>query len=814
MKRTNLLLALMTLFVSQVSAVNVTFQLDMNGMSGFTTPEVNGTFNGWCGNCNAMTDANSDGIWEVTLNLAAGSYEYKYSYDNWGGQETLIAGSSCTVTNSGFTNRTLNLTTDVVLPVVCWQSCVSCAASIPNYTVTFQVDMSHETGFTTPEVNGTFNGWCGNCNAMTDANGDGIWTTTVTLPAGSYEYKFSHDFWSGQESLTAGMPCLIGTNRHFTLSGNTVLPVVCYGSCVSCALTPSPTLVTFKVDMNNVASYGTPFVSGTFNSWSGNSNPMTDSNNDGIWETTLSLLSNTPYEFKYTYDNWGGQEYPASGSSCTITTNGFTNRYLNVSSSTTLPVTCFGSCSSCGGPANDNWSTPSAIIAPTYPSCASKSGTLLGCSQSSQSTYVSAPSHSGQDIWYRFLVPTTGTGIVRITANAPNNNVAIVLQKETSTSPFYSEVAVENSVAGVGNEIMTRTDLIPGSYYRVGIKKMDNLLGNNFTLCISPLRQATCATTSSPASPKTLCDMFVGSYTGANSYVYTFTNTANNADVHTYTSSSSTGMASTAFSLSAVQGLQYGNSYYVKVDASFNLANGAGTPQTVVIPGITNGCILHIANQPSCELSNSDRCGVGSPRAFTSFISTNWVCGAVDYEWKITPTTGLPIAQTTMRGSNSRYILVGSLNGIYGGATSFNVEVRPYFANGSGGTTPGNWSTTARQLCLITPAAIDQSTSNNQNLTLKSSSESTVIDETNKFELFPNPGNGQSLSVRMSNVTDEFVQVRIIDAQGRTIATQKSNTTSNSLISFNFESPLATGVYFVAITGDNTSQTIPYLVSK
>ena len=50
--------------------INVTFKLDMTQQTGFTTPEVNGTFNGWCGaTCNPMTDANSDGIWEATIAL-------------------------------------------------------------------------------------------------------------------------------------------------------------------------------------------------------------------------------------------------------------------------------------------------------------------------------------------------------------------------------------------------------------------------------------------------------------------------------------------------------------------------------------------------------------------------------------------------------------------------------------------------------------------------------------------------------------------------------------------------------------------------
>ena len=48
-------------------SANVTFQVDMNGVSSsFTTPEVNGSFNNWCGNCWAMSDNDSDNIWQVT----------------------------------------------------------------------------------------------------------------------------------------------------------------------------------------------------------------------------------------------------------------------------------------------------------------------------------------------------------------------------------------------------------------------------------------------------------------------------------------------------------------------------------------------------------------------------------------------------------------------------------------------------------------------------------------------------------------------------------------------------------------------------
>jgi beta-glucanase (GH16 family) len=121
-----LLLALSIFLCTYASAYNVTFRLNMNGLSGFTRPEVNGTFNGWCGNCNAMTDSNADGIWETTISLNAGSYEYKFSFDSWTGEEDLSAAGSCAITSGTFSNRTLVVQSDMVLNVACWGLCNDC----------------------------------------------------------------------------------------------------------------------------------------------------------------------------------------------------------------------------------------------------------------------------------------------------------------------------------------------------------------------------------------------------------------------------------------------------------------------------------------------------------------------------------------------------------------------------------------------------------------------------------------------------------------------------------------------------------------
>jgi 1,4-alpha-glucan branching enzyme len=334
----------------------VTFRVDLANINGFTTPTVNGTFNGWSGTANPLSDPESDGIWETTVNIPDGAYEYKFAYDDWTGQESLIPGSSCTVTNFGYTNRSLNVSADVTLPVVCWNSCSTCAAALLPKNVTFKVDMQNVTGFTTPEVNGSFNGFCGNCNPMTDANGDGIWETTIQLNQDTFEYKFSYDAWTGQENLTPGSSCTstIGgyTNRTIIVgNADQVLPVVCWGLCTNCA--PPTRAVTFSVDLNGITGFTQPTVNGTFNGWSGTANPLTDANSDGVWETTIQLADGA-YEYKFAYDNWTNSEQLTSGSSCTVTNGGFTNRSLTVNGSNlTLPTVCWASCNSCTAPTYD-----------------------------------------------------------------------------------------------------------------------------------------------------------------------------------------------------------------------------------------------------------------------------------------------------------------------------------------------------------------------------------------------------------------------------------------------------------------------------
>ena len=122
---------------------DVTFKVDMSQLSDpFNIPELNGTFNNWCGDCDPMSDANGDEIWEVTLSLNVGdTIEYKFSADNWTYQETLDPNENCTNGLSNFTNRMFIVgSSNIVLDDVCWGSCSPCATDLENIN-SYQVNI-------------------------------------------------------------------------------------------------------------------------------------------------------------------------------------------------------------------------------------------------------------------------------------------------------------------------------------------------------------------------------------------------------------------------------------------------------------------------------------------------------------------------------------------------------------------------------------------------------------------------------------------------------------------------------------------------
>ena len=216
------------------------------------------------------------------------------------------------------------------------------------HNVIFTVDMTGS-GIDTSNgvyIAGTLNGWSGNSNALSD-NGDGTWTGTLALNNGYYEYKFITKDWGSQEAFTKGDVCTTtnygNTNRTIIVDGAATVPTPKWNSCVESESNLGPHDLTLTVDMSGYGDLTgkTVYASGEFNSWSGNSNPLTN-NGDGTWTVTMTWLAEKTYQFKFTINDWSEQE---DFSSITVGTEniaadpGGTNRYVQLSGTTSLSTT-------------------------------------------------------------------------------------------------------------------------------------------------------------------------------------------------------------------------------------------------------------------------------------------------------------------------------------------------------------------------------------------------------------------------------------------------------------------------------------------
>jgi hypothetical protein len=336
---------------------DVSFAVDMDEYAGsFNTVYVSGSFNNWSGDANPLSDADGDGVWTATLSLPSGAYEYKFTVDNWSAQESFIGTETCTVTSFGFTNRELVVAGPSDLPTVCYNSCYACGESVD---ITIQLG----SGGIPVSAQGLFIAGGGNFGnpgdfPLADADGDGIWTITLNRPRGftSY-YTFTNGAcpdYSCKENI-AGQDCANPNNFNDRLMGpiqqDTIIQT-CFGQCTTtanCGNAAQPGSISFRVDMRNYSgSFNQVYVSGSFNNWSGDANPMSDANSDGIWEVTLDLPGGQ-HEYKFSLDNWANSEQLTPGESCVITdpSGQFTNRLLSVDGDAALELVCFASCAAC-----------------------------------------------------------------------------------------------------------------------------------------------------------------------------------------------------------------------------------------------------------------------------------------------------------------------------------------------------------------------------------------------------------------------------------------------------------------------------------
>lgn len=279
-----------------LAQVNVTFQVDMSqqtvsadGVHCAGSWQAAAGFPGdWDPATAELLDGDGDGVYELTVQLPAGSYEYKFINGNaWGSDEGVP--SSCAVNG----NRGLTVgTTDITTPDVCFATCSPCPAGpIPVYQITFEVDMSTTCDVDSVDIAGSINNWSGG-DYLTDPDGDGIYSITLDVDSGEVQYKFRRYFtgnanWEGI------------ANRIYNATASATVPYTCFNDTVACSPVPSPSDVVFRVDMTNEAPDASGvYVIGDFTSpaWqAGAIQLMPDANNPGFYEATFNMCPGTFY---------------------------------------------------------------------------------------------------------------------------------------------------------------------------------------------------------------------------------------------------------------------------------------------------------------------------------------------------------------------------------------------------------------------------------------------------------------------------------------------------------------------------------------
>lgn len=347
----------------------VSFSVDMNTYAGTQTLGaenvfVNGVFNGWCGDCNPLTDDNGDGIYTGEYPLPVGINEYKFTVNGWEDEESLLPEFDCVVTIGENTNRIVVVVGDMAAPTSCWNACTDCAGggAAADGEVTFSVDMTDYAGGqiltgSNVYVSGTFNEWSGDGNAMNDDDGDLIYTATIAMPAGVQDFKFTVNNWADQEMFNGGETCIQSFgefhNRLIVVDGNATLDTDCFNSCDDCGVVQAqPGTISLSVNMSEYAGTETltannVYVSGAFNEWCGDCAPLDDSDGDGIYSGDIAFPAGMQ-QFKFTINNWVDQEEFAGDESCVFSDGEFHNRVIDVDGDATYDVSCFASCFDCG----------------------------------------------------------------------------------------------------------------------------------------------------------------------------------------------------------------------------------------------------------------------------------------------------------------------------------------------------------------------------------------------------------------------------------------------------------------------------------
>ena len=447
--------------------------------------------------------------------------------------------------------------------------------------------------------------------------------------------------------------------------------------------------------------------------------------------------------------------------------------------------------------AGESPATATSISTSNYPSCNAQSHTLsgFGASISAQSICL-----TGEDKWHYF---TANSEAVSIVVGSTANDILLELQSNAGVL-----LATENAVAGLGGEVLNFSGLTAGQVYKVGVRNYNSALGiGAYTICVKMLKRGGCdtGTNATWSSTLNLCKLFKATWAGSGvQYRFTFIGTSGIALGNTYVKTQSSDYLTLS---TVVPTLPLGCTYNVSVTTIYSLTNAAGGVELIEVPALS-ACSITMEQEAATALRASDRCSAGPKFRGAIVASLPWVCGVTNWKWEFTEldaggnAVGIPIVY--FRGAASNYANLSLVVALQYGKT-YAVRTAPVFSYGEGAYG------IVQTMCIVGSAGmvLEQGSEVNGNATR----DMIVANETN-MSLYPNPTHGTDVNINLSGVTSDNVQIRVVDAMGRQVWSNRYVVNEVLNTNITFEQPLANGLYFVEAIFNGEVQTQRLMVQK
>ena len=476
------------------------------------------------------------------------------------------------------------------------------------------------------------------------------------------------------------------------------------------------------------------------------------------------------------------------------------NTAATESCSNTIDDNCNGTINeSCGSElgVGESPSTAVSVWTTFFPTCSAQTHTLSGFFASSYSQSICL---TGEDKWHSFVATSEAVSIV---VGSTANDILVELQSNAGAL-----LATENAVAGLGGEVLNFSGLTAGQVYKIGVRNYNSALGiGSYTICVKMLKRGGCDTGTSAtwSSTLNLCKVFKASWAGTGvQYRYTFVGTSGIALGNTYVRTQTSDYLTMS---SVTPTIPMGCTYNASVTTIYSLTDAAGGVELIEVPALAP-CPITMEQEAATALRSTDRCSAGPRFRGAIVASLPWVCGVTNWKWEFTEldaggnAVGIPIVY--FRGAASNYCNLTLVVALQYGKT-YAVRTAPVFSYGTGAYGP------VQTMCIVGSAGmvLEQGSEVAHNTTR----DMLVTNEAN-MSLYPNPTHGTDVNINLSGITSDNVQIRIVDAMGKQVWSNRYSVNGVLNTNITFERPLANGLYFVEAIFNGEVQTQRLMVQK